>query len=358
MRHRRVLFLQSQIGLDGRSRISLELIRMLNELEISPDVATFANRSNVEDYQAEAGGDLRFRVLRRWYPFSRGYVPQVLLLNTLSRWGRGGYDLTVNLNDTFYCLPDCAAYLHCICDPLEESALGRLAAGVLSRVAPAKVMGEILVISDFTRERLIRFFPALDGRVLKIHPPCVGREHISSGAGRKTYDVISVGTFAPQKGQFEQLQIAERLRHLRFALAGSVWNRRYFRRCMEYKQSRALDHVDLYPNLERGRLEDLLSQSRVFLHYKRQEGFGITTVEGIARGCIPVVADSGGQREVVPLPELRFRSDEEIPVKLREVLEWDRERVQDGVAALQRHIAGFTVEAFREKMRPVLTRAM
>jgi glycosyltransferase involved in cell wall biosynthesis len=41
------------------------------------------------------------------------------------------------------------------------------------------------------------------------------------------------------------------------------------------------------------------------------EDFGLTTCEAIAGGCIPVVVNSGGQKEIVTLDDLRFNSVEE-----------------------------------------------
>ena len=57
--------------------------------------------------------------------------------------------------------------------------------------------------------------------------------------------------------------------------------------------SEGLGNVTLFPNLARPQMDELLAKARVFLHYKRNEGFGISTVEGIAKGCIPVVPDAG-----------------------------------------------------------------
>ena len=62
-------------------------------------------------------------------------------------------------------------------------------------------------------------------------------------------------------------------------------------------------------NLERGQLKHLYGQAKVFWHAagygeedcrpELSEHFGIATVEAMSAGCVPVVIDKGGQREIV-----------------------------------------------------------
>lgn len=46
-------------------------------------------------------------------------------------------------------------------------------------------------------------------------------------------------------------------------------------------------------------LQELYDRMDVLVMPSRSEGFGLTAVEGMARGCVPVVADTGGLPEVV-----------------------------------------------------------
>src|SRR5439155_7945483 len=71
-------------------------------------------------------------------------------------------------------------------------------------------------------------------------------------------------------------------------------------------------------NLDRGSLRDLFERARIFWHAtgfgddtearpELAEHFGMATVEAMAAGCVPVVIDKGGQREVVVHGETGFR---------------------------------------------------
>jgi len=100
--------------------------------------------------------------------------------------------------------------------------------------------------------------------------------------------------------------------------------------------------INVLANVERCRLQDLYERAKIFwhaagygedenLHPELQEHFGIVTVEAMAAGCVPVVIDRGGQREIVEhevngflwnsLEELaeytiRLRKDESLLVRM------------------------------------------
>lgn len=61
--------------------------------------------------------------------------------------------------------------------------------------------------------------------------------------------------------------------------------------------------VDFLVNLPFPELQALLGEAVVGLHTMRDEHFGISIVEFMAAGVIPVVHDSGGPREDIVLPE-------------------------------------------------------
>ena len=201
---------------------------------------------------------------------------------------------------------------------------------------------------------MLRHYPQLEGNILRIYPPCFQENALSSGSKEKIYDVVSIGTFTEEKGQLNQIKIAEYHKNIKFGIIGLVFNRRYFQACLNYKISKGIRNVDLLPDIDRNEMVNILRQSRVFLHYKREEGFGISTVEAIANGCIPIVPNSGGQREVVPFRELRFENDDEMCHILTRVLSLDILEANKLSNDLQQHIRQFSVESFRASFVKVL----
>ena len=68
--------------------------------------------------------------------------------------------------------------------------------------------------------------------------------------------------------------------------------------------------IFIHPDIERAELESLYCQASIFWHAagyeeneerwpERFEHFGITTVEAMSAGCIPVVIDKAGQKEII-----------------------------------------------------------
>jgi glycosyltransferase involved in cell wall biosynthesis len=65
---------------------------------------------------------------------------------------------------------------------------------------------------------------------------------------------------------------------------------------------------------------ELLQKAKVYFHPMHSEHFGISIIEGMAAGCIPIVQDSGGPREFVP-DKWRYRDLEDAIQKIKEALD-------------------------------------
>ena len=69
--------------------------------------------------------------------------------------------------------------------------------------------------------------------------------------------------------------------------------------------------VKVLLNVSREKQKEILQTSKVYLHpFVQYESFGVSAVEAMAAGCIPVVPNIGGLKEIVP-KNLRYTSVEE-----------------------------------------------
>ena len=86
------------------------------------------------------------------------------------------------------------------------------------------------------------------------------------------------------------------------------------------KELEVSDRVKILTDVKREQTREILLNSKVFIHTKEEEHFGIAIVEAMSLGCIPLVHDSGGPREFVP-ERFRFKSIEDAASKLEEAID-------------------------------------
>jgi glycosyltransferase involved in cell wall biosynthesis len=177
----------------------------------------------------------------------------------------------------------------------------------------------IIANSRFTQEWTRRRW-GVESQVL--HSPVDARRDVD-GASRAPL-ILSVGRFFPSKKQREMLGVFQAIASngahgWRYTCVGNVSS---VAMSQDYLgQLRALAAgatVDLQIGVDRATLRRIQGQAAIFWHGmglgedlerypERAEHFGIATVEAMAAGCVPLVFDGGGQREIVQHGESGFR---------------------------------------------------
>jgi GT2 family glycosyltransferase/glycosyltransferase involved in cell wall biosynthesis len=172
----------------------------------------------------------------------------------------------------------------------------------------------LIANSDYT-ERWIRKLWNLEPS-LRIYPPVVTPEMTPDTTPRREPIILSVARFDPggNKQQWEMVQAfrqlrdrdPERLRDWRLVLVGgSAGESEYLERLrVEAKLDRV---IELHVNLPLDQVNGFYRRASLFWHLcgfdeflpERVEHFGMATVEAMQQGCIPIVFDGGGQREIV-----------------------------------------------------------
>lgn len=101
----------------------------------------------------------------------------------------------------------------------------------------------------------------------------------------------------------------------------------------------------LIPNVTRERLRELLQKSKVYLHTAEKEAFGISIIEAMSSGCVPIVPDSGGPTEFVPR-RLRYTTVEEAASLVESaMLDWSPQKSEEFVQVTE----NFSIETFSKK---------
>lgn len=174
----------------------------------------------------------------------------------------------------------------------------------------------IIAISEYSRKWVERLW----GRKSTVLFPPVDIDNFKSGIKEKI--ILSVGRFFPEHHNKKQLELAEIFKELltrypdamkgyTLYLVGGLDRRpdhlKYVERIREVSKNYP---IKVITNMEWPQLVKLFSKSYIFwhasgmdedekIHPEKFEHFGITTVEAMAAGCIPVVINKGGQKEII-----------------------------------------------------------
>lgn len=226
----------------------------------------------------------------------------------------------------------------------------------------------LLANSEYTRTWTARLWHR-DSTVL--YPPVK-----PVAAGDKQQIILSVGRFfdAAAGHSKKQLELVETFGRLwrRGDLDG--WSLHLVGGCSE-EQRPYLDRVrsaaaglpvDLHVDAARREVEQLYGAASLYWHATglgedptrhphRFEHFGITTVEAMSAGAVPIVFDHAGPREVVEdgVSGLVFRDLDGLAATTR-TLVLDRGRRESLARGARRRAAAFAPDAFRSRLRDLL----
>ena len=212
--------------------------------------------------------------------------------------------------------PDANAYLARPGGPGQGGLRARVRAVLVRRrIAPFADPKIVLVPnSEYAGRRVKRAF----GRAVHaaVYPPVdVAGLAGLGGEGPRAPRAAAVGTFNERKRHGASICIA-RAAGVPLNIVGGTLTGAHERVLASLRRGAAEGGggggpgVAFHPNLDRRRLEGILASARVYLH-SCTEDFGISVVEGIAAGCVPIVPNNSAHPETVPFGELRYDTEEE-----------------------------------------------
>ena len=368
----RVAIFQNTITGGGRIQVVNEIISILNEFEIVPDFYTL--RVNTSFKKKE---NIHFNIVKIPQYIRGFYELKIVHLNWLMRSRSKKYDLLINSNNSLLFAPKDIPTITYVYFPREM----RILTDYVSWAFPdgplvkeknleyqiyrkflqylysfRKYTRNNLIIADsnFTKQIFLKAYPECNQESVKIIYPPVDVGNLHSNIEKKTNTITTLGRFNIEKRQLEQIQIAEDLPDLHFNIIGFVGDadsKNYYEHCQNYIQDKTIKNVTLYKNLPQEDAKRILQESQFFMHNLRNEPFGLSTVEAIAAGCIPIVTNSGGQVEIVPIEELRFDTKAEVLARLKSINKLNFETIQK---KLKSHILQYGLYKFQKEIKTVI----
>jgi len=179
---------------------------------------------------------------------------------------------------------------------------------------------KILTNSKYTANVIKRLW---NRKATVIYPPCP--LYLDLPLNEKKNWVCTLSRFSPEKRHEIVLEIAKQLPNIEFHLIGntipSKWS--YLTHLMQ--KARPLSNVHFHIDAPVQEKCEILKNSKVLLHTMYGEQFGISLVEALSSGTIPIPNDSGGAKEDGFIPsEFRWKTIEDaVNIIHRYIHEWN-----------------------------------
>lgn len=199
---------------------------------------------------------------------------------------------------------------------------------VVERALALRASCMLLLANSFFTANVIREQIGINPVV--IYPPVFLKKTVNSARARKNI-VLTIARFSPEK-KLEQIPLVARGVDANFVILGSMRDAKSYRRVRrlikKYGVENKVTMIIDAPNNFSVKME-LLQKAKVYFHTMPLEPFGISIVEGMGAGCIPVVHDSGGAIEFVP-QRWRYKDTEDAKQKIKEALDsWSNSIAED-----------------------------
>lgn len=229
---------------------------------------------------------------------------------------------------------------------------------------------KIVTISEFCRKWIKKYW-SLNSEIL--YPP-VNTDSFSPSKKKKNI-ILHVGRFFITGHSKKQLELAKAFakmssRHsiddweLHFvgSIAHGSTHRRYFESVV--KEAKGYP-IHFHNNVKFNELQQLFADAKIYWHATgldededrnplAMEHFGITTVEAMASGCVPVVIDKGGQREIVTEQAgFKWETREELITQTLELIN-NPDKLQSYSKAAVKRSAFFSKSKFKQRFKKIL----
>jgi alpha-1,2-mannosyltransferase len=218
----------------------------------------------------------------------------------------------------------------------------------------------ILTNSAFSREAIREAFADVDLHPYVLYPP-VDIERFSHAYSQplnaREVKVLVVARFSPEKQIENAITVAHLLGgSMKFHIVGSLTpaNRPYFKMLQHMIETYGLTQtITLIPNASNEELIDAMSKSTMYFHTMIGEHFGVSIVEAMAAGLVPIVPAYGGCSEIVP-SECQYHTLEEAADHIAKNAKITDDEKRMKMHDIARH---FSPDNFRKAMKQYIEQA-
>jgi glycosyltransferase involved in cell wall biosynthesis len=228
-------------------------------------------------------------------------------------------------------------------------------------------IGRIICNSRFTANVIGRKLPA--SKINIIYPPLINHVHTKPA---KRHLILSVGRFTKSLHQKRQDILITAFRQMVDAglsgwHLGLVGNTNENNNLLAQYRNLAKGYpIDFYVNSSQETLHRLYQQASLFWHAtgygvdetklpELVEHFGLATVEAMSYGCVPVVINKGGQKEIVDHQHNGFLfNDIQELISFSNRLIGDHELFNQMAQKARDSVSGYDFENFRAQILKII----
>jgi alpha-1,2-mannosyltransferase len=367
--------LQIHFGLTGRGGAERVALEIANTLIASGYTLTLLTFAQGEFFRREDNERLHPQSLVRVPLHLPGAVSDLILESIASRkrW-IGRYDFIVNSSGILSsaCVGD-LVYVHfpVFLDEILNSsstlrrgygsALGVMGSLLHSHIKYLKPSTHLLFNSNYTLQRFVALASNFEipvpsaSQMHVVYPPVDAkliRDFVSQRSIARHNRIVTLSRLDHSKNLELGIDLASSLGSgWEYVICGSESNPTYTHELLRRINEKGLSHrVFIRPNLSEEEKWELLASSKVYLHTRPGEHFGISIVEAMAAGLVPVSHSSGGPTEFIPSRYL-FSNVQQALSCIDKAID---DSGTDQPKRLAKEALGFDREVFREKLMPFI----
>jgi len=240
----------------------------------------------------------------------------------------------------------------------------------VTKMSDLESYSKIVTISEFCKKWIQKYW-SLDSEIL--YPP-VNTDNFSPAKQKKNI-ILHVGRFFITGHSKKQLELAKTfvkmankndIKDWELHFVGSVaegsTHKNYFNKVVGESKGHP---IYFHNNVSFTELKKLFSQAKIYWHATgldededrnplAMEHFGITTVEAMASGCVPVVINKGGQKEIVNSESgFKWNNREELITQTLELIHNPNKLEELSAEAIKRS-KFFSKDKFKQRFREIL----
>jgi glycosyltransferase involved in cell wall biosynthesis len=202
---------------------------------------------------------------------------------------------------------------------------------------------KLIANSEFTRQKIKE---NLGKESLVIFPPVqIDKSNIKN---RQKNGVITIARYSQEKNLEFAVNVMKSL-PVNYTIIGNAKLDTQFAIFKQLSNEiKSNPNIKLLCNVKKDIVDQTLFSSKIYFHTSK-ETFGLSVVECIAAGCIPIVPNNSAHCETVPFSELRYEPNN-IDNARKLVMKASNGHFEDLIPKLQEHIKIFNSNNFKKKM--------